>query len=449
MSIRRSTQSRSPTLLVALAVVVLLAAAVTFARSDQSLRVAQDATLLRHAERGSAAASLYRANLAIAVVASATDSTSAAGRAVEASGSARERLAVTADSLVDQGLNQRIEALGSTHDAVVAQLAAGDVAGADRRVTQEALPLLGDIQATLDRTAAEASSRIEAEHASAGQTARMSSFVVALIAPVLALWAYRRSAQKRLVSERLEAELNRQRDLATAQQSLISGMSHQLRTPLTGIYGFAEAIITDGETGEGDAAFVREAGQTILGESNRLRVMVDDFLVTARHKAGDLSYEHAAFDLVAEIQAASDPYLRLGTEIVVECPPVQLFGDRLRVRHVLRNVIDNAHRHGRPPVRIVGSSGKGFELWIEDHGDGPPPGDIFRTFIHSGNDALITGSLGLGLGVCRMLCDDMRIHLEMRHSDGVTRAILGWDLAAVSRSMPQRDSRVGLISVRP
>ncbi|MEX1004419.1 MAG: HAMP domain-containing sensor histidine kinase [Acidimicrobiia bacterium] len=440
MRFRPSTQARGTTLLAAFAMLLVLAAAVTFARSDQSLRVAEDAMVLRHAERGSAATSIYRANLAIAVVASAADSSSTSVRAIEASQSALDRSVGASQSIDDPSLSRAADDLVTSHHQVVARLHAGEVAGADRLATEETLPLVGRLQEAFATHAAEASSRIDAEHASAGQTARMSSFIVALIAPVLALWAYRRSAQRRLESERTEAELARQRDLSAAQQDLISGMSHQLRTPLTGIYGFAEALVSDSATGTPDASFVREAGQTILGESNRLRAMVDDILVTARAQAGELAYGHAPYDLRAEIMAAVEPFVGLGATIEIDCPAATASGDRLRVRHVLRNLIDNALRHGRPPIRIVGVGGAEFELRIEDHGDGPPTGDVFRSFVHSGEDALITGSVGLGLSVCKALCDGMGIQLDMRRRDGVTQVVLRWQASAVTQPAENRSA---------
>lgn len=395
------------------------------------MRVAQDATVVTEAERGSAAGSTYRANMAIAVVASAADSPSSSQRAIVASEAALEKLTVSSRALSDAGLSRYVSDLLASHASVVAHLEGGEVTEADRRVTGETLPLLDRVQQSFGRLAVEAASRIDAERASAGQTARISSFLVALVAPVLALWAYRRSVRRRFESERMEAELIRQRDLAAAQQSLIAGMSHQLRTPLTGIYGFAEALLEDCGRAQHDPLLAKEAAVTILGESNRLRGMIDDILVTARHEAGDLAYEHVLFDMRAEIDVAVEPFLRFEPEIDVDCPRVMLMGDRLRIRHVLRNLIDNALQHGRPPVRIIGTLGERFELVVEDHGDGPPPGDVFRTFLHTGPDALVTGSLGLGLGVCNTLCEAMGIDIGMRHSDDVTRVVLRWDATAV------------------
>jgi signal transduction histidine kinase len=418
---------------------MVLAAAVTFARADQSLRVADDAAAVRDAEGGSTAAATYRANLTIAVVAAATESGEAASRAFAAASRALERVASAAARLPGDELSQAIVRLASSHSAVALDIEEGSIEAIDTRVSTETLQILDEIQARFGKVTAEASARIEAERAAAGKTARFSSFVVALIAPAFGLWAFRRNARRRLERERLASELARQRDLADAQQGLISGLSHQLRTPLTGIYGFAEALVTDPNP---DRAFVAEAGQTILVEANRLRGMVDDILVTARVHAGDLAFEETAFDLATEVANAVEPFLRTGASITVECPAVTVMGDRLRVRHVLRNLIDNAIRHGAGAVRVLGERDRGYRIAIEDEGPGPAGDDVFRSFAHTPDDALVTGSLGLGLGVCRALCDGMGLSLDWERADGVTRFVLDWDAARVARD--QTPARTGV-----
>jgi signal transduction histidine kinase len=155
--------------------------------------------------------------------------------------------------------------------------------------------------------------------------------------------------------------------------------------------------------------------------------MVDDILVIARSGVGDLVHERIRFDLAAEVVAAVDPFNRTGAGIEVECEPVRVCGDRLRTRHVLRNLIDNALRHGAPPVRIIGTSDRGYTLAVEDAGSGPPDDDIFRPFIHSADHALVAGSLGLGLGVSRVLCEGMGVDLGVERVAGVTRFTLRFD----------------------
>jgi signal transduction histidine kinase len=430
-------ESNRPTVIALAALLVLLAAAVTFARSDQSLRVAEDASLIAAAEDGRGAAATYRANLTIAVVAAASDSHDSARSAVAAAGRALDRIG-TAIGEIRGGFETTVSDIASTHAQIAAALESGNAGRVDSLVSDVTLPALDDLQVELARIAADASARIDAEHASAGQTARVSSFVVALIAPVLALWAFRRNTRRRIERAGLDAELARQRDLAEAQQDLISGLSHQLRTPLTGIYGFAEAVVAESSSPTPDPSLVAEAGRTILSEANHLRAMVDDILVTARAAHGDLAYSLDHFDLRSEVDAAVEPFRHSGAVIEVDCEPATVPGDRLRVRHVLRNLIDNAIRHGRAPVRIVGRTAEGFELAVCDGGDGPDSTDVFRSFAHAPSDTVVTGSLGLGLGVCRTLCDGMDIGLRMVSDPGHTRFVLSW--AAVADTQPIRSA---------
>jgi signal transduction histidine kinase len=427
-------QHRTTWIVASFAAVLLLAAAVMFARADQSWRVSQDAIVVGAAERGSGAVATYRANLTIAVVAAAAEPTSPVwSRAADAAGSALLRLEAAVSELEDAGRSVRVGNLTPAHEEVVGHLAAGDVDAADTLVAAEVLPLLDELSGALGRTSAEAAARIDAESAAAGQASRVSSFLVALIAPALALWAFRRSARRRLANQQLAAELSRQSDLAAAQQSLIAGLSHQLRTPLTGIYGFAQALLDEGADGRPDPALVTEASRTILGEANRLRGMVDDILVTARSHTGPLAFESTPYDLCAEVTAAVEPFVLTDEPIEVACEPVTVTGDRFRLRHVIRNLTDNALRHGAGPVRIVGVFADGYRLTVEDAGEGPPDDvELFRPFAHSGEAALVTGSLGLGLGVCRALCDGMNVGLAFERDTGVTRFVVTWPADAIA-----------------
>lgn len=384
--------------------------------------------VVQSAERGRAAIATYRANLIIGVLAAATESGSSSRRALDAADRALEGIEDATGDLEHDPLGPLTTRLVGSHRAVSDAIEVEDVATADELVSTETLALLDELQRELGEASAAASARIGAEQASAGRTARLSSFLVALIAPMLALWAYRRAAHRRLERERLAAELQRQTDLAEAQQRLISGMSHQLRTPLTGIYGFAEAIVADSQTGTPDPELVKEAGTTILSEANRLRAMVDDILVTARSQAGDLAFEHTPFSLGREVAAAVEPFAATGAAIEVQCDEIDLVGDRLRVRHVLRNLIDNALRHGIAPVAVIGEADEsGYTLAVIDHGDGPPERDDFEAFGHAGDAALTTGTLGLGLAVATTLCEGMGIELSHEHANGSTRFTLRFD----------------------
>ncbi|HSJ84713.1 MAG TPA: ATP-binding protein [Acidimicrobiia bacterium] len=78
-----------------------------------------------------------------------------------------------------------------------------------------------------------------------------------------------------------------------------------------------------------------------------------------------------------------------------------------RLRHVLVNLVSNAARHGGPHIGVEISTGDGvvdIEVW--DDGDGVPEdrlGGLFDTFVHNGAATLMTGTVGLGLGVASRL----------------------------------------------
>ncbi|MDX1447940.1 MAG: hypothetical protein R3246_02660, partial [Acidimicrobiia bacterium] len=147
----------------AIALLLVVSAAVGFARSDQSLRVAEDATTVQEAERARAAIATYRANLTIGVVAAAAQSESASVRALEASSATLVRILEATGRLDHPPAQPLTEALSQTHERISAALAGGDVSSADAIVSTETLPVLDDLQAELAAVSGSASARIEAE----------------------------------------------------------------------------------------------------------------------------------------------------------------------------------------------------------------------------------------------------------------------------------------------
>ena len=129
------------------------------------------------------------------------------------------------------------------------------------------------------------------------------------------------------------------------QEELIANISHDLRTPMTMIRGYAE-VMRDlpGEN-------TPENAQLIAEEATRLSTMVDELLDKSLLQSGvqQLSYER--FDLTQLLNQLDDSYSRLrgidGYDIIVEnCDEtVYVFADRYRIEQVLRNLINNGLAH--------------------------------------------------------------------------------------------------------
>lgn len=201
-----------------------------------------------------------------------------------------------------------------------------------------------------------------------------------------------------------------QRSRALEQQFLLS-ISHDLRTPLTSIRGYAEAL-ADGTTA--DAA--RAAG-TIVTEASRLEHLIGDLLDLAHLDARSFSLHPVKHDLRAaavDAARAMAPLARgRGLEIAVaDGPPVPVLADRERVGQILGNLLENAVKHARSTVGVyvTAAAGKAV-LRVDDDGAGIAPEDrphVFERLYRAGRDPVRAevGS-GLGLAIVHQLTEAM------------------------------------------
>jgi K+-sensing histidine kinase KdpD len=310
-----------------------------------------------------------------------------------------------ADSLVD--VTGDVEVL----------LAEGDATRARELVESDVLPAVAELASALNRDIATITGRIEAEQARAGGLARAASFVVALLVPILAVVLVRSLARRRLDRQRLESEVLRQKELGENRDRLIAGLSHQLRTPITGIYGWSELISQS-------PALAEEGAVAILSEAGDLRRMVDDILVTARLDADKLGYRASRQGVTGIISRAVEHFLRVGHSVEVDCEEAAVDVDAPRLEHALRNLISNAIGHGGAPVHIAGRTSDGYyRIAVIDHGDGldgDRETDPFAMFAHRAEDITTANSLGLGLSVADSLARLMGGSLDYLRRDGRT-----------------------------
>lgn len=170
-----------------------------------------------------------------------------------------------------------------------------------------------------------------------------------------------------------------------AQQDFVANVSHELKTPLTSIGGFAQALV-DGTAGsESEKA---RAGQVILQEARRLHRLVEDLLDLARFDAGQVVLDRSPVNLDELLKGLIDPLSLSARERGIELrseigdlPLMVADGDRLA--QVFINLIDNAIKHSRQGghVLVEGSSQRGWtEVRVADSGPGIDPGEMARLF---------------------------------------------------------------------
>lgn len=165
-----------------------------------------------------------------------------------------------------------------------------------------------------------------------------------------------------------------------AERHFLQSVSHDLRTPLTSIRGFAEAI-EDGATGD-----VVAAATVIASEARRLERLVGDLLALATLEARRFTLDPQPLDLHEVALAAAAGFVPSGAEMGVTIsvtggPGVGVRADADRLGQVIANLVENALRHARSTVTVgAGATASGPELWVTDDGPGIAPDDLPRVF---------------------------------------------------------------------
>lgn len=209
----------------------------------------------------------------------------------------------------------------------------------------------------------------------------------------------------------LAASFNKMAEQVKHSQSqlrhFVADVSHQLKTPLTSIHGFAQALL-DGTAGDDSG---RQRAATIISdESRRMKRQVDELLELARMQAGQLKFERAQVNInellehcaeVFEVQAEEKQIkIKIYAELLM---PAR--GDFDRLEQVFSNILDNAikNSHNEDEIRIIGKNldSRGVEVRIVDNGPGIPPEQLphlFERFHQSGG---VRSGYGLGLAIAR------------------------------------------------
>jgi two-component system OmpR family sensor kinase len=200
-----------------------------------------------------------------------------------------------------------------------------------------------------------------------------------------------------------------------AQRDFVANVSHDLKTPLTSIQGFSQAIL-DGTATDPEEA--RRAAGIIHDEAGRMRRMVDDLLLLARMDAGELQMDRQAVDLaqlLASCVARLEPRAQGGDiALSLSTPPSELpsiTGDGDRLVQLFTNLLDNALKHtpagGRVTVTASASEDQVL-VSVADTGPGIPADQLARIFerfyqVDKSRARTQAPGVGLGLAICKEL----------------------------------------------
>lgn len=200
-----------------------------------------------------------------------------------------------------------------------------------------------------------------------------------------------------------------------SQRDFVANVSHELKTPITSIQGFAQAIL-DGTAQSGAA--LKQAAQVIYDEAGRMHRLVVELLDLARLDAGASSLKRESVDMKELLQAVARKFgplaaqagVALNTELA-ELPILTADGDRLV--QVFTNLTENAIKHTPQggSVSIQASRRDGAaQITVADSGPGIPPAEADRVFerFYQLDKARASGpgrGVGLGLPIARQIVE--------------------------------------------
>ncbi len=214
--------------------------------------------------------------------------------------------------------------------------------------------------------------------------------------------------EARLLARTFNAMARRVEASQRSQREFVANVSHELKTPLTSIQGFAQALV-DGTANDPES--VRTAAQVIADEAARMHRLVLTLLDLARLDAGtaDLRRETVALrPLLENLRLHFRPQAQAaGVRLTLDVPAdLTITGDGDRLAQVFTNLLDNALKH-TPRGGEVGlqahRTAEGVEVSVRDTGEGIPPEAQKRIFerFYRGDKARSGGSAGLGLAIAR------------------------------------------------
>ena len=194
------------------------------------------------------------------------------------------------------------------------------------------------------------------------------------------------------------------------RQEFTANVSHELKTPLTSISGYAEVI----ENGMAQGEDCRRFAGKIRSESARMLTLISDIIRLSELDSADgdsMSDEIDLVEVAMECREQLEPLAaQKGIDISVSGEAEKILGCRTEIHELIYNLTDNAIKYNRSGGNIeITVSGK--TLTVEDTGIGIPSDDIPRIFERfyraDKSRSRARGGTGLGLSIVR--------HIAQRH----------------------------------
>ena len=224
---------------------------------------------------------------------------------------------------------------------------------------------------------------------------------------------YGQSWEKRGVIIALH-NITKLKHLEGVRRDFVANVSHELKTPVTSVRGFAETILQNEMPKETEREFI----QIIYDESDRLNTIISDLLNLSKIENNDLQLNIEKIDLVKLIHKTAKPLLKAFSDkkLTLNLPnkgrSIELFADKDRIAQILVNLLSNAVNYtpegGMVSVKVREKKNR-IVFSVKDTGIGIPQSSIDRLFERfyrvDTARARNEGGTGLGLAIVKHLVD--------------------------------------------
>jgi two-component system sensor histidine kinase ResE len=222
------------------------------------------------------------------------------------------------------------------------------------------------------------------------------------------------------------------------QRDFLANVTHDLRTPLTSIQGFSQAIV-DGVAADPQAA--TRAATIIYDEAGRLNRMVQELLDLARLESGQFQMTWHTLqiaDLLTAVAERLQPKAAdKGVRLTVDVAPLPaLAGDGDRLVQVFTNLLDNGIKHTAAGGSVTlearshpEPNGAGIVVKVRDTGDGIPAADlphIFDRFYQVDKSRRSKDGAGLGLTISRQIIEAHGGQITVQSVEGLGTLFSVW-----------------------
>lgn len=215
-------------------------------------------------------------------------------------------------------------------------------------------------------------------------------------------------------NRQLEADIEHERKLEAMRRTFVSNASHELKTPIAIVQGYAEGlklgIRSPGADGE-------EYCDVILEETRKMNRLVNSMLELSKYEAGAYELNRQPFDVKEFLEEEAGSFAVLakekGVELIAQAPPgLTAYGDPEKLETVLNNYVSNAlsHADGEKRIEITSvETENGCRVSVFNTGepiDESELPNIWQSFYRADKSrSRSQGRFGLGLSICKAILE--------------------------------------------